>query len=170
MQETVCFSWPYMYLISSLHLSSASRRLQYSSLAAWRRNFSSCNFRARMLGFTSTCRLGSTFFWKHQVKRDLFNIPRYESPSLAMFILWNSSQMLFILIYSASIRCTNIVVKCFLTLACHTVKKNGNPDLLLTFCWLNECSLIATWESAAPLQSYHSSPNKNDLLCTQMNM
>ena len=52
------------YLISSLHLCSCSLLLQNSSFWACLRTFSSWILRALILGFTSTCKLGSTFFCK----------------------------------------------------------------------------------------------------------
>lgn len=50
------------YLISILHRSSSSRLLQYSSFCICFLIFSSWIFLARMLGFTSTCKSGFTFF------------------------------------------------------------------------------------------------------------
>lgn len=52
------------YLISILQRSSSSLLLQYSSFCICFLIFSSWIFLARMLGFTSTCRSGFTFFYK----------------------------------------------------------------------------------------------------------
>lgn len=68
------WSQSWSHLISILHRSSSSLLLQYSSFCICFLIFSSWIFLARMLGFTSTCRSGFTFFCKTSIIKHRVNV------------------------------------------------------------------------------------------------
>lgn len=72
------------HLISIRHRSSSSLLLQYSSFCICFLIFSSWIFLARMLGFTSTCRSGFTFFCKASIIKHGVNEQLLGTGSLKM--------------------------------------------------------------------------------------